>query len=373
MNAREATIVIADDTASNVALLRATLAAAGYSNLVTTMDSAEVNDLCSRRDPDLLLLDLHMPDPGGLEILATLDRDDRSWFPVVVLTADASSEARQAALSAGATDFLTKPFDRVEMLQRIENMLSLRHAQRRLAHQNEELEAAVAARTADLEEARLEVLERLALAGEFRDDATGRHTDHVGRIARAIAIEMSIPRTRAELIRQAATLHDIGKIGIPDSILLKPGALSPEEFHLMKEHTTIGAQILSDSHSPLLQLAESVALCHHERWDGRGYPRGLSGEEIPLPARITAVADIFDALTSRRPYREPWSFERAIAEIDSLSGAHLDPRVVNAFSQVVGELMVALTDTHGETATEKRVRAPAIGDSTPAQKTSPTS
>ena len=186
-------------------------------------------------------------------------------------------------------------------------------------------------RTQDLEEARLELIERLALAAEYRDDATGEHTQRVGRVTGLIAAELGLPHETVELIRLAARLHDVGKLGLSDVILLKQGALTPVEFEVMKLHVTIGADILGRSRSRLLQLSEEIALTHHERWDGTGYPSGLKGEEIPIGGRIVAVADVFDAMTHHRPYKNPVSPEGALAEIRRAAGRQFDPRVVDAF------------------------------------------
>jgi cyclic di-GMP phosphodiesterase len=192
----------------------------------------------------------------------------------------------------------------------------------------------VAQRTRDLEQARLEILNRLALAAEYRDDDTQEHAWRIGRTCALLALAVGLPEGEAELIRRAAPLHDIGKIGIPDAILLKPGRLSGAEFGVIKTHTTIGAEILSGSRSPLLVLAERIARTHHERWDGRGYPRGLAGEQIPLAGRIVAVADVFDALTHQRPYKEAWPVQQAVSEVLAQAGAQFDPRLVDAFSRL---------------------------------------
>jgi putative two-component system response regulator len=192
----------------------------------------------------------------------------------------------------------------------------------------------VAERTRDLEQARFEILDRLALAEEYRDDVTQEHARRIGRTCSLLARELGLPDENAELLRRAAPVHDVGKIGIPDAILLKPGKLDDAEFERIKTHTTIGAEILSGGSSPLLQTAERVALTHHERWDGQGYPRGLSGEQIPLIGRIAAVADVFDALTHDRPYKHAWPVEESVDEIVCERGRQFDPSVVKAFSRL---------------------------------------
>jgi putative two-component system response regulator len=260
--------------------------------------------------------------------------DDGRGVPFLVLTADATEETKRRALSVGARDFLTKPLDQIELLLRVRNLLQVQQLQGRLREQNESLEDEVFERTRDLEQARLEMLDRLALAAEYRDDDTQEHAWRIARSCALLASRLGLPDRGVELIRRAAPLHDIGKIGIPDAILLKPGKLTDLEFERIKTHTTIGAEILSGSRSPLLRLAERIALTHHERWDGLGYPRGLSGDEIPLAGRIVAVADAFDALTHERPYKEAWPLEKAVREILAQAGRQFDPGVVDAFSRL---------------------------------------
>jgi putative two-component system response regulator len=268
-----------------------------------------------------------------MQRLAPLTGEGRS-VPVLVLTADATEEVKRRALTAGARDFLTKPVDHIELLLRVRNLLQVQQLQDRLFEQNANLEELVSERTRDLEQARVEILDRLALAGEYRDDDTQEHAWRIGRTSALLAIELGLPEREVDLIRRAAPLHDIGKIGIPDSILLKPSRLTDDEFETIKTHTTIGAQILSGSTSPVLTLAESIALTHHERWHGGGYPRGMSGEEIPLPARLVAVADVFDALTHERPYKDAWPVDEAVAEILNQNGRQFDPAVVSAFAKL---------------------------------------
>jgi putative two-component system response regulator len=290
----------------------------------------------AERRPRLVLLDLHMPQIDGFELMELLaaTTGERRKIAFLVLTADATEETKRRALSMGARDFLTKPLDRVELLLRVRNLLQVEELQDRLFEHNANLEDEVAERTRDLDQARLEILKRLAIAAEFRDDATQEHAWRIGRTCALLAIGLGLPGREVELIGRAAPLHDIGKVGIPDAILLKPGKLSGEEFETIKTHTTIGAEILSGSRSPLLVMAEQIALTHHERWDGQGYPRGIHGEQIALPGRIVAVADVFDALTHERPYKRAWPVREALAEILKEAGCHFDPEVVQAFSSL---------------------------------------
>ena len=334
-------ILIVDDEETNVQLLEAVLRREGYRNLLSATDSRRVLPLFSSFAPDLILLDLNMPHFDGFEVMKQLSGHipGGTYLPILVLTANITPEAKQGALSRGAKDFLTKPFDRVEVLLRIANLLETRRLHQMLQNQNQTLEGRVRERTRELQATQIEVLERLALAAEFRDDATGWHTKRVGKTSAALARTLKLPDEQVELIRRAAPLHDIGKIGISDLILLKQGKLTPEEFEIMKTHTTIGAKIQSGSLIPLLQMAEEIALTHHEKWDGTGYA-GLHGETIPLPGRIVAVADVFDALTHARPYKKAWSIAQAREEIAKQSGRQFDPRVVDAF--------IAILDREGE-------------------------
>ncbi len=329
-------ILIVDDEEANVRLLERTLQRWGYTNLVSTTDSREAVPLFEQHRPDLILLDLMMPHIDGFTVMESVNAllPEGVFLPILVLTADANPQVKRRALSAGAKDFLTKPFDQTELLLRIMNMLETRFLHLQLANQNQILEQKVAERTRDLAASQLEILERLAHAAEYRDDDTGQHTNRVGHIAALIAKEMALPPARVELIRRAAPLHDVGKIGVPDNILLKPGRLTPEEFEIIKPHTTIGAALLSGGHSAMVKIAESIALTHHERWDGNGYPVGLKAEDIPLEGRIVSIADVFDALSHDRPYKKAWPLEECIAEIERNSGRQFDPQVVTAFLEL---------------------------------------
>jgi putative two-component system response regulator len=283
--------------------------------------------------PDLVLLDLRMPQMDGLKVLEELvaATPPATYLPIVMLTAEDRPEIRERALAMGAKDFLSKPFDRSEVAIRIRNLLDTRALHRALRAKNQELEARVLERTEELAESQREVLDRLSRAGEYRDDETGRHTQRVAEIAVSLAERLGLLRLEVDLIARAAPLHDVGKIGVPDSILLKRGRLTPEEFGIMKRHTIIGATMLCGGHTRLMKLAETIARSHHERWDGTGYPDGIAGQGIPLPARIVGVADFFDAMTHTRQYRPAVPVEATLAEMKEQRGRHFDPALVDAF------------------------------------------
>ncbi len=330
---KSAQILIVDDQDVNILLLEEILSQAGYTRLRSVTDPRRVIPSFVDCKPDLILLDLHMPYLDGFAIMERLSPlvEGRAYLPILVLTADVTQEAKQRALSMGAKDFLTKPFDATEVLLRIRNLLETRFLHLQLQDENLILEDRVRQRTRDLEEARIEILTRLAKAAEFRDDITGKHTHRVGELAANLATRLGLPPSDVELIRLAAPLHDVGKIGIPDHILLKPEALTSDEFEVMKTHTTIGAKILSGSRVRLLMLAKEIAFTHHEQWDGRGYPRGLSGEAIPLPGRIVSVADAYDAMTNNRPYRKARSAQEALDTLRRGAGSQWDETVVGVF------------------------------------------
>jgi putative two-component system response regulator len=334
---KHARVLVVDDEPNNVTLLCRILQRAGLSKIETTCDPREAAALYVRFRPDLILLDLHMPHMSGLEVMDALNQiAEASYLPILVLTADLTQEARQEALSRGAKDFLNKPFSQEEVLLRIGTLLETRFLYLQIQSQNQMLGVKVRERTRALEAAQFEIIERLAKAAEFRDDNTGQHTERVGQMAALLAQKVGLPDSQVSLIRRAAPLHDVGKIGIPDAILLKAGRLTPEEFGIVKTHTTIGARILSGSRFPILQLAEEIALSHHERWDGDGYA-GVHRERIPLAGRVVAVADVFDALTQQRPYKEAWPIGEALAELDRERGRQFDPQLIESFLRIIEE------------------------------------
>ncbi|MEX0781783.1 MAG: HD domain-containing phosphohydrolase [Dehalococcoidia bacterium] len=327
-------ILLVDDQEINIKLLEHMLRREGYEWIFSTTRSQDVVDLCRSGQPDLILLDLHMPHPDGFELLRQLRTEIADDFvPILVLTADITAGSRARALDLGAKDFLSKPFDRIEVLLRIRNLLETRHlylAQRAVM---EDLETRVRARTHALELAQVEMLERLARAADLRDGETGFHARRVGRSVALLADRLSLPEAEAALLGLAAPLHDVGKIGVPDSVLLKPEALSAPEFELVKLHTVKGGALLGGSCFPILKVAEEMALWHHERWDGSGYHK-RRGDDIPLCARLVSVADVYDALVHVRPYKPAWEPAQALAELQRESGAMFEPRLVDAFVEL---------------------------------------
>lgn len=351
-------ILIVDDEPVNVNVLERLLARSGYDQVKSTTDPREARPLFEAYGPDLVLLDLHMPHMDGFEVmdeLAEVIPSDR-YVPILVLTGDRAPEVRRRALSAGAKDFLTKPFEPTEVVLRIKNLLETRFLHRQLEVENETLEVKIQERTRALADAQEEILRRLATAAEFRDDETGQHAERVGVLSALLAMTVGLPFEDVQVIRRAAPLHDVGKIGIPDAILLKPGPLTPAEFEVMKTHTTIGARMLSGTRYPLLTLAREIAMHHHEQWDGSGYA-GLRGEEIPLVGRIVAVADVFDSLTHERPYKRALSLEDSVDEIVACRGSHFDPQVVDAFIEVVDRGEVRDLDALTRTPSRELARA----------------
>ena len=326
-------ILIVDDVEDNISLLKRILTRAGFERLYGATDPLLIDGLLQEAEPDIVLLDMHMPGMDGIQVLQLIrERVGRdNYLPVLMLTADMTPEVKQQGLQAGANDFLTKPYDRTEVILRINNLLKTRQLHKQMQRYSSTLEETVRERTRELEQAQLEMLELLGRASEYRDDETGEHTKRVGQLAAAIASGLGLSPQQTEMIRLAAPLHDIGKIGIPDHILLKPGRFEPGEFERMKTHSALGAGILEGSSFEVLKLAETIARSHHERWDGTGYPQGLSGEDIPLAARIVALADFYDALTHERPYKKAWTVAETMAELERQRGKHFDPHVVDTF------------------------------------------
>ncbi|RYX86850.1 response regulator [bacterium] len=331
----DAKILVVDDEPANVLLLERILKKAGYINVRSTNDPCEVFDLFVEAEPDLILLDLMMPRMSGFDVMDQLSPliPEESFLPILILTADVTADAKRKALSSEATDYIQKPFDHTEVVLRIRNLLATRKL-------HSTLEDRVRERTAQLAQAQVEMLDRLAQAAELRDDDTGQHTQRVARTSARLAEALCLPPHQVTLIRQAAPLHDVGKIAVSDLILLKQGKLTCEEFITMQSHAAAGAALLADGQSEAVAMAERIAGSHHERWDGKGYPNGLAGEDIPLEGRIVAVADVFDALTHQRPYKAAWPINDAVTEIKRHSGLQFDPKVVEAFMTLDYEELV---------------------------------
>ena len=340
---QSARILAVDDSPLNVIVIEALLEKWGYTHVTTTTKSHKLLELCSHCPPDLILLDLQMPAPDGFELLGRIRNwgDGKPHLPILVLTAEDDPQAMERALSLGASDVVTKPFNESEVRLRIANLLAVRRLTLDQRDQNAALERRVRERTRDLDLARLETLERLALAAEFRDDDTHEHAQRVGRTCAMIATELGMTADEVELLRRAAPLHDIGKVGISDAVLLKPGRLTPADYDQMKAHTVLGREILSGSESPILRLSETIAMTHHERWDGSGYPFGRRETDIPLVGRVVAVADVFDALTHERPYKQAFPLDVALGEIRRAAGTHFDPNLVELFQELDHEALLA--------------------------------
>ncbi|MGE0041343.1 MAG: HD domain-containing phosphohydrolase [Vicinamibacterales bacterium] len=339
-----AQILVMDDEEPNVRLLASMLRRAGFHRVSSLTDSRQLEARLAQVEPDLVVLDLHMPHRDGFEVLGALE----PWIlgehlPVLVITGDISLDSRRRALELGARDFVTKPFDVTEVSLRVRNLLETRLLYQDVRKQNRALLESIHGTAQELQETRLEMLERLAVAAEYRDDSTSRHTERVGEMTAWLADAIGLGAQEQALLRRAAALHDVGKIGIPDALLRKPGGLTAEETQVMRSHTTIGAHILGGSQAPLLQLAELIALTHHERWDGTGYPNRIVGEQIPLPGRLVAVADAFDALTNDRPYRRAVSVNEALHEIAKQRAVQFDADIVDALLSVVPRLTLPPT------------------------------
>jgi putative two-component system response regulator len=346
-------IMIIDDEIANVLVVKKLLERAGYRAFETTTDSSVALSLIHGTRPDVVLLDINMPEVSGVDVLREIRASKQSrHLPVLILTANCDADVKWMCLELGATDFLVKPVEPMELVPRVRNALLNKAYQDRLSLDAAALETKVQQRTRELEKSRREVIYCLARAAEMRDNDTGNHVIRVGRYAGIIARNLGLPKWAADDIELAAQLHDVGKIAIPDAILLKAGKLEPEEFesiqkHVkfgrqivqpfsvndaesMRRHVDIGAEMLRDG-TALMRLAASIAQTHHEKFDGSGYPIGLAGEDIPLEGRITAVADVYDALSSARPYKKAFPRHRCFEILQEGRGTHFDPTVLDAF------------------------------------------
>ncbi|MDP2646237.1 MAG: response regulator [Desulfobacterales bacterium] len=339
-------ILMVDDEERNLRLMEALLIPLGY-DCVMARDGVAALAKAKSAAPDLILLDIMMPGMDGYETARRLKADeDTRIIPIVMVTALQEVADRVKALEAGADDFLSKPVDKTEVRARVASLLKVKAYNDHMRNYQKELEAAVAQRTAQLSTAfekikvaALDTIRRLSHAAEYKDEDTGAHILRMSNYAASVARKMGLSEKTVEYILYAAPMHDIGKIGVPDRILLKPGKLDPDEWEIMKQHTIFGAKILEGSDAGFIRLGEIVALMHHEKWDGTGYPKGLKGKQIPLVGRIVAIADVFDALTSQRPYKEAFSLEKSYEIIRQGRENHFDPDVVDSFFAAEKEIL----------------------------------
>lgn len=338
INIEDGKILIIDDEPGNVKIFERILRGAGYKNITTISDSLKAVETYETFKPDLILLDLKMPHMNGFEVMAALKKVEvETYLPILVMTAQRDQATRLKALESGAKDFISKPFEMTEALMRVKNMLEVSLLHREVRKINLDLEYRVRKRTQELEDSRSDIIHRLSRAAGYRNDTIVPNTARLGYYCSLLAEDMGMSPEQCNLIHQASPLHDIGKIGIPDEILIREEKLSREEFEIFKMHSAIGAEILAGSDSSLLQMAESICKTHEEKWDGSGYPNGLEGEEIPLEGRILAVCVELEKLT--HPGNEsPISFEAAMKEIENKSGVFFDPNVVDACIRVLPEI-----------------------------------
>jgi len=341
-------ILVVDDEDRNLRLMKLLLTSFGY-DVLTASNGEEALEMVHDIPPDVILLDIMMPKMDGFEVAKQLKREEETKIiPIVMVTALNEVEDRVKALEAGADDFLNKPVDKTELRARVQSLVKVKAYNDHMQNYQKELEAEVAQRTIQLRQAlkklkevSLESIFHLCRAAEYKDENTGDHIKRMSHYASAVARKMGLNKQTVEDLLYTAPMHDAGKIGIPDHILLKPSKLNDKEWETMKQHTIVGAQILTGSGAKFIKLAETIALTHHERWDGSGYPKGLKGSKIPLIGRIAAIADVFDALTSKRPYRmKPFSLEEAFNYIKEGRGRHFDPEIVDAFFAAEEEILL---------------------------------
>ncbi len=329
---KKQSILIVDDTSENIDLLVGILEN-NYNVKVAINGERAIKIANAQERPDLILLDIMMPGMDGFEVCRLLkDNPYTKHIPVIFLTAMQDPESERKGLELGAVDFVTKPISPPTVMARIKTHLKLHN-------QNQELEEMVFQRTAELRETRLEIIKYLGKAAEYKDNDTGLHVVRMSLYVKMLAEELGLDKREVELIYQASPMHDVGKIGIPDTILKKTGKLDADEWEIMKKHTIYGDNIFDKPSSQLLRTAKAIALTHHEKWDGSGYPNGLKQEEIPLAGRIAAIADVYDALVSERPYKKAWTHEEAIEEIKTSSGTHFDPKIVDVFLSLSNKIL----------------------------------
>ncbi len=323
-------VLLVDDTKANIDILVQTLK--GDFKLGVALSGKRAIEYVNNNHVDLILLDVLMPEIDGFAVCRALKKNRfTADIPIIFITAMDAPEHKTKGFEMGAVDYITKPFDIAEVKARVQTHLTLVLVQAELKEQNVILEKKVKERTKELEETQIEIINRLGLASEYRDEGTGQHVRRMSEYCRILGKSAGLSEDEYELLALASTMHDAGKIGIADEILLKPGALNDSEWEEMKNHSLIGGELLSGSNSKLMQLAETIAKTHHERWDGTGYFRGLKGEDIPLCGRIVCLCDVFDALVSERPYKRAWTVDEAMDEIGQWSGTHFDPILAEKF------------------------------------------
>lgn len=333
-------IFVVDDEPVNLKLIERVLGTEGYQSVHSIQNPQEVAERFRQQRPNLILLDINMPRMNGFDVLESLkELAGDALPPVIFLTAELAASNRARAFEQGVLDFISKPFNRQELLARVRNLLNLELAHQQLTEKKNNLEVMVSKRTEALRRSQLQVVQVLGKAAEFRDNETGAHIMRMSHISAHLARVLGHGDDFVHQMLNASPMHDVGKIAIPDHILLKPGKFTPEEWDVMKTHTVLGHEILRDNDSAILDLASEIALHHHEKWDGSGYPHGLCGTDIPVSCRIVAVSDAFDALLSHRPYKKPWPLEEATAHMFKESGKHFDPEVISAFSDALPEII----------------------------------
>lgn len=347
LDVRAVKLLLIDDELASLKLMEAILKQAGFEKITTTTDPRQAVQFYRQVKPDLIATDMRMPHMDGFEVMRQLAAviPAEEYLPILVITGELDAPTKHKALAEGAKDFLNKPVDATEVVLRIKNQLVTRQLHRQLRMHNEHLEAQVRLRTKVVEQTQLDLLNRLALAAEYRNDANGGHAWRVGRMAQLLAEMKGLPADQVDMIKKTAPLHDIGKVGLRDSVILKDGPYVTADREAMKQHTKIGSQLLADSQAPLLMMAREIALTHHERWDGAGY-HGIKDVQIPLVARIVALADAFDIMTHPCSYKPTMTLSEAKTEIETQAGKQFDPELSALFMQLIdreGEKLLAAT------------------------------
>lgn len=329
---RKQTVLVVDDTPDNIDVLHGILRE--HYRVKIAMNGKKALAIATSDDPpDIILLDIMMPEMDGYEVCIKLKSDARTrWIPVIFVTAMNEDQDEQLGLEMGAVDYITKPVKPALVVARTRAQLALYNQQR-------ELEFQVKERTKQLNDTRLEVIQRLGRAGEYKDNETGLHVIRMSHYSIILAKAAGFPDAEADILLNASPMHDIGKIGIPDAIILKPGKLNDKEWEIMRKHPAMGAAIIGKHEPGMLETARIIALTHHEKWDGSGYPRGVAGEEIPIEGRIVSIADVFDALTTARPYKDAWSVDDAVEVLEASAGSQFDPRLVPLFIKSLPEIL----------------------------------